>query len=118
MAKKGGGRKIVLGGSEYEILYDDKFLIARGGDDSFIWGYYQPETHKIIIRKKGAQGDEVSTGEKHAALIHEVIHWIIDKFSVSLPNGENDVDRLSQGIYDFIRQNPAIVKAIIEDKEI
>lgn len=86
----------------YEIIEKDT---CSGGN------YYlgSNDAHAGIIEiKKGQDGDS-----KRVTILHEVIHSILRYAGNKLKKDENFIEMMANGIYQVLKENPEVVKWII-----
>ena len=90
--------KIKVAGHEYKIIWDDKYLTNEG--------YVGLSIHNqlLIYMCKRYRGKKLSKTVIEETLLHEILHCV-DTMYNNHSLGEETVDRLSEGLYQVLRDN-------------
>lgn len=90
-------------GTKYTIQYVDKIEVEEEG--TFRFGTTNPAAHKITLAKLGYEGKPMDKNDAKIALIHELIHAILEEGQYSDPSSDEPmVEWLARSIKSLIDQ--------------
>lgn len=95
---------IKIGGTVYKILNEKESFMADGKILDGGINY----TQSLI---KVARGDK-SKQYADSTLIHEIVHGIIEEYSVKIPEEEKFTEAFSKGLYQVLKDNPELIEYI------
>lgn len=97
-------KNIKIGGTVYKIQNEKEGFIVNG---RALYGSIEPSKSLIRVARGNTSKQFADT-----TLIHEIVHGIIEEYSVEIPEEEKFTEAFSKGLYQVLKDNPKLVEYI------
>ena len=94
--------KLRIAGKDYAVKYEDKL----NNGSNVMLGHIDYD--KALIRLAPDIQDAQTTCQ---TLLHEAIHGICEHYKLDIKNDEDTIDKLANGLYMVIADNPGMFEA-------